>query len=183
MTTNKVKSMWGQDFRVVAEGLAETDVVIFIERLMREYREGLEQLDHVSSLRALATKTVEEAERLASNIRDEARRGSEAASAKIIAEAREKAQVILQEAEIASREMVEAARRKVTAIEGESLKRTRQRIVEIDSALRALKESAVEELSTRMPSHYIGKHLYQGVHFISAFDSLIRAVEAELSRD
>ena len=42
-------------------------------------------------------------------------------------------------------------------------------------------ESAKQGLSTRMPRHYVGKHLYQSVNFIPAFEKLIREVEDEIS--
>ncbi|MCH8149269.1 MAG: hypothetical protein IH987_15010, partial [Planctomycetes bacterium] len=61
MTSDKSKSLWGQNFRVVLEGLAETDVVIFVEKLMRQHRESLKQLDHIASLHELATKMVQDA--------------------------------------------------------------------------------------------------------------------------
>ena len=176
MASNKSKTLWGKDFRVVAEGLAETDVVIFVEQLLAEHREKLEQLDHVESLHELAKKTVEEAEELARGIRHEASREAEAESARILAEAEESAQQILEDAERAAVEQAEAASVRLATIEAEVRRSAQVRIAEIDAALKVLKESAVKELSTRMRSHYIGKHLYQSVHFIPAFESFIEAV-------
>lgn len=34
-----------------------------------------------------------------------------------------------------------------------------------------------------MTTHYIAKHLVQSVHFIPAFDALIRRIEAELAKE
>ena len=183
MTTDKVRNLWGQDFRIVQEGLAETDVVIFVERLMRRHRERLKQLDHVTSLHELAKKTVQDAESLSSNIVAEARRESETELARAIAEAKGKAQETIEEANLASRELAEAARASVAAMEADSRLAVLERVLKMDSALQELKESAIEELSTRMSSHYLAKHLYQSVRFLSLFESFIREVEYKLSQD
>ena len=183
MSTEKAKSLWGQDFRVVSEGLAETDVVIFVEKLMRQHRESLKQLDHIAALHELATKTVEDAEQMATTIREEAKTQSNADSASMVAEAKKKAGQILEEADKAAKDRTEAARDTIAAVAQESRRHLRQRITEIDEALAALKESAVRELSGRMPSHYIGKHLYQGVHFLPAFENFVKKVDADLAQD
>ena len=181
MTTDKTKSLWGQDFRLVAEGLAETDVVIFVERLMRGHRQSLEQLDHIASLHELAKKTVEDAEKIASTIIEEARSEANAEAERIFAEATRKAGEIVEEGELAAGERSEAAREDIEAQEAELRARTLERTSRIDSALRTLVDAAKLELSTRMRSHYLGKHLYESVHFIPAFERLIRDVEKDLS--
>ena len=183
MTSEKTRSLWGQDFRVVAEGLAETDVVIFAEKLMRQHRESLKQLDHINSLHDLATKTVEDAEKLAANIREKAMLEAEAASARTVEEAQEKARQIIEEAKSAATERLEATLAVIATIHEEAREKERERMARIESALKALKESAVRELSTRMPSHYIGKHLYQSVHFIPAFERLMKEIEANRRQD
>ena len=183
MSTDKLKSLWGDDFRVVAEGLAETDVVIFVEKLMRQHRESLKQLDHIPSLHELAKKTVQEAETQAASTREEAKRNADAEYTRIIAEAKEKAQEVLQEADRTASDRVEAAGAKIAEMEAGFRKKTQQRMARIDSALRALQESAIRELSTRMRTHYIGKHLFQSVHFIPAFERLIKEVEAEMGQE
>jgi len=183
MTTEKTRNLWGQDFRIVQEGLAETDVVIFVERLMRRHRERLKQLDHVTSLHELAKKTVQDAESLSSNIVAGARRESETELAKAIAEANGKAQETIEEANLAARELAEATRASVAIIEANSRLAILKRISTIESSLQELKESAVEELSTRMSSHYVGKHLYQSVRFLSIFENFIGSVENQPPRD
>ena len=47
--------------------------------------------------------------------------------------------------------------------------------------LQTPKESARQELSTRMKSHYLGKHLAQSVQFVAAFEEFIKGVQTELS--
>ena len=183
MSTEKAKSLWGQDFRVVSEGLAETDVVIFVEKLMRQHRESLKQLDHIAALHELATKTVEDAEQLASTIREEARMQSDTDSASIVAEAKKTAGQILDGRAKAAKDQTQAARDTIASIDQESRQQLRQRIAGIDEALEALKDSAIRELSARMPSHYIGKHLSQSVHFLPAFENFVKKVDADLAQD
>ena len=183
MTTDRSKSLWGQKFRVVSEGLAETDVVIFVEKLMRQHRESLKQLDHISSLHELATKTVEDAGALAANIKEEAKSESESEFGRIVDDAVEKARGIVEQADAAASERTESSRAEAVAISAEGRHRLRERVASLDSALKELEESAVIELSTRMPSHYIAKHLYQSVHFLPAFRKLMKEIEAQIAEE
>ena len=211
MPADKVRNLWGQDFRILSKGLAENDVVVFVEKLMSQHRESLKQADHLASLHELAAMTVEEAERMAASIKEEARKEVEAESARITAEARARADQVLEvaekeaeagaaravskasstarevegEAEQAAKKQREAAdRARAAAFDAELLrKELRERLDGLEEALNALKEAAVSELSTRMPSHYIGKHLYQGVHFLPAFEKLIREIDSQIARD
>ena len=182
MTADKVQNLWGQAFRLVSDGLAESDVVTFVEKLMSQQRESLKQAHHIDSLHKLAAVTVEEADLMASNIRKEAQRDADAESASIVAAAQEKARRILESADSAVKSQTRTAARMKRAVAGvEALKKAQSaRIAEVDAALQALKESAQQELSTRMKSHYLGKHLAQSVHFLSAFEALVEEVEAEL---
>ena len=169
MVRERTKSLWGQDFRVVNDGLEESDVATFVDRLMSQHLETREQLDHLDALRDLAKKSVEEAEHLASSMREEAKRESEARAREILKKPKR----------LASLHEV-AVRSSIAAIETDYRKKALDRMARIESALLSLKESAIKELSTRMRSHYIGKHLYQSVHFIPAFEKLIKEVEDEL---
>ncbi len=47
MAQEPVKRLWGKEFRVVPQGLAETDVFAFLEGLMGEHRESMEKLEHL----------------------------------------------------------------------------------------------------------------------------------------
>ena len=181
MTSDKAKTLWGQDFRVVAQGLAETDVVIFIEKLMREHREKLKQLDHIASLHELATKTVQDAERIANTLLEDTKRDVEAQSSLIIKEAKTRAGELLQDAETAAHSYDEAARKEVTQARAQYLSKARQRLADIEGAINDVKDAAIDELSSRMPSHYIGKHLSQSIQFLAAFDSLVEHLNKGLS--
>ncbi len=185
MSSDKVHNLWGHDFRVVSQGLSEKDVTVFVEKLMSQHRERLKHLDHVDALRELASETIGEAEQLAAGIKEKAKKESEAESLRIVAEAKKRAKELLAEADHVHRDKVKAAARMEDAVaEAERRRKAyQQRNAEIKSSLRALKAAAVRELSDRMPSHYIGKHLHQGIHFVPAFESFIRQIEVELARD
>ena len=139
MTTDKARNLWGQNFRIVQEGLAETDVVIFVERLMRQHRERLKQLDHITSLHELAKKTVQDAESLSSNIVAGARRESETDFARAIAAAKGKAHETIEEANLAASELTEAAHASVAIMEADSRLAVLERVSKIDTALQELK--------------------------------------------
>ena len=178
MGDEKLKSLWGQDFRVVSEGLAETDVVIFVEKMMRQHRDSLKQLDHIAALHDLATKTVKDAEQLASDIKEQGRVEAEPESVKTVDEATAQAKEMLERAESAVKEHAEVAKSRIASLDEEYGRRAQERLAEIEAALQSLKEAAVHELATKMPTQYIGKHLYQSVHFLPAFENLIRQLES-----
>ena len=180
MTAEKTKALWGQEFRVVDAGLAETDVVIFVEKLMRQHRESLSRLDHIASLHELAQKTVEDAEALAARVAEQARSQSEAESGRIVEEAQGRARAILDEAKTAAAEHIKEVQARAADTEAEYRQEVKDRVATIDSALAQLEASAIQELSTRMSSHYIGKHLHQSVHFLPAFHEFIKALESTL---
>ncbi len=219
MASDELKNLWGQEFRVVAEGLAETDVVIFVEKMMREHREKNDQLEHIEALHRLAQKTVEDAEQLANGVRAEAKATSEAEASRVldqadgraqdiieeaskivpeakakaekiiedaasrVPDAERKAQEIIDEAKETAKSIIEKAEANVADLDAELLSDAQARLDGIKGALEVLKDAAVEELSGRMTTHYIGKHLTQSVHFIPAFEALIRRIEAELVRE
>jgi len=176
MSDEKIQNLWGQAFRLVSDGLAERDVVTFVEKMMSQHRESLKQADHISTLHKLASLTVEEAQELASNIRTMAKRESEAEASSIISDAQSRAREILESAEYTVKSQTRAASRlRKAAAAMEALRQAQLgRFEEIDSELQTLKESARQELSTRMKSHYLGKHL-------AAFEEFIKGVQAELS--
>ncbi len=181
--TEDKKVLWGQDFRVVTEGLAETDVVIFVEKLLGRHRERVEQLDHISALNELATKTVEDAQTLARSIEEEARAKAASESEKVIEEARREAESIVEAARRAAADLARDAAADVESMRADSRDALRERVRRIDAALKAVEDAAVQELSTRMQTHYIWKYLNQSVHFLPAFRALIDEVEAQLASE
>ncbi|MBM3949224.1 MAG: hypothetical protein FJ312_08325 [SAR202 cluster bacterium] len=99
MVSDKTKNLWGKNFRIVPQGLAEADVATFVEQLMAEHHTAKEKLQHLDSLKELANRTIHEAQRVAADIREQAGKEAEDRAAAMIAEARERAQQILSEAQ------------------------------------------------------------------------------------
>ena len=115
--------------------------LIFIEKLMREHREKLKQLDHIASLHELATKTVQDAERIADSLVEDTKRAAERESSRIIEEARTRARELLQKAESAAHNYDEAARKEVTQAGAEYLSTARQRLADIKRAVNDVKDA------------------------------------------
>jgi vacuolar-type H+-ATPase subunit H len=89
----QTRNLWGKEFSVVGDGLAEAEVVAFVSEL-------LQRQQHQSSLMELAQRTVIEAEKLALSLREKAKSEAEAEAAGIIsqvqAQAEEEARAIAQ---------------------------------------------------------------------------------------
>ena len=117
---DKSKTLWGEEFRVVQQGLAETDVIIFVEKMMRQYRKSLRKLDHIEASHELATKTVEDAERLAARITDEAEKESKAEIRRVAAETEARATELMAEAEKRAGELASANGRSLKRSSGEA---------------------------------------------------------------
>jgi hypothetical protein len=136
--------MWGKDFRVVRDGLAETDVVLFVEGLMSREKEGLDKLQHVEALHELARRTVEDAEKIAVAARDEGLRLSEEQAGRIVSTAQQQAQDVVDQSAKAAQEraeqlveeIVEAAATRVASLEASLSERVEQRIMRVEQAVR-----------------------------------------------
>ena len=50
---NGYRRLWGHDFRVVANGLDETDVAAFVDGVLTEYQSSIERSKHVEPLHEL----------------------------------------------------------------------------------------------------------------------------------
>jgi len=72
MKSNGVKSLWGQEFQVAKQGLAEEQVVAFVTDLVNQRDSLLERQQHLNSLQILAERTVTESSQLAEKIKQEA---------------------------------------------------------------------------------------------------------------
>ena len=90
--SDDIIELGGNEFRRVKNGLDEDQVASFISELINQRDTLLQHEDHLTSLTKLAEKTVTEADRLAEEIKAEAREQSKAESATIIAKAEEQAQ-------------------------------------------------------------------------------------------
>ena len=90
-TSDKVKEMRGQRFRIVKNGLDEAEVSSFISTLIQQNNELANKVEHLSALMKLAESTVVEAEKQAKSIKVEAEEEAKAQAASIIATAEEQA--------------------------------------------------------------------------------------------
>jgi transcriptional regulator of nitric oxide reductase len=181
MAVEESKNLWGKEFRIVKEGLAETDVVIFVQKLMADQRKAQKKLDQLDSLHELATKTIQDAERLAQGLKREAEAQGQARAVTIIAEAEAKAKDIVAEAQRKTEAAVEAGRQRGAALEAESRRKVLLRMGQIEAALREASDAATKEMAGRMSTHYIGKYLHQSVHFLAAFEKLVREAQRDLA--
>jgi len=90
-TSDKLKEIGGQRFRIVKNGLDEAAVASFISALTRQNNELANKLEHLSALTKLAESTVVEAEEQAKSIRMQAEEEGKAQAASIIGAAEEQA--------------------------------------------------------------------------------------------
>lgn len=90
-TSDKLKDIGGQKFRIVKNGLDEAEVASFISALTRQNNELASKLEHLSALTKLAESTVVEAEKQAKSIRMQAEEEAKAQAASIIGAAEEQA--------------------------------------------------------------------------------------------
>jgi cell division septum initiation protein DivIVA len=113
MAVNATKEHWGVKFTVASEGLAEEEVVAFVNGLMEKMEESAKAQEQQSSLLKLAEQTVIEADRLAERIKEDARKSASTEAEKVLAAAEEKAQEqvkkLLQKAEREAAERSSAA--------------------------------------------------------------------------
>ena len=75
--TEDLKELWGRHFALVPMGLAEDDVSDFVEELMARHRQMVERLEHIDSLHELATRSLQEAQALAEDIKERERKGAD----------------------------------------------------------------------------------------------------------
>jgi len=92
-TSDKVKEIWGQRFRIVKNGLNEAEVSSFISTLTRQNDELINKVEHLSALTKLAESTVVEAENQAKSIRMQVEEEAKAQAANIITTAEEQAKL------------------------------------------------------------------------------------------
>jgi len=90
-TSDKLKEMGGQRFRIVKNGLDEAEVFSFISTLTQQNNELTNKVEHLSALIKLAESTVVEAGKQAKSIKIEAEEEAKAQAASIIATAEEQA--------------------------------------------------------------------------------------------
>lgn len=94
---DNVVELWGHEFSLAKNGLDEAQVVSFVNELISERDLLLQRAEHLSTLTKLAEKTIVEADKLAEDIKKEARDEAEAEAKAILAKADEQAQQMMEE--------------------------------------------------------------------------------------
>lgn len=84
---------------MVPMGLAEKDVSDFVEELMARHKEAEGRLEHIDSLHELATRTLQDAQDLAEDIKARERKVADEYAQEIILKANEQARAIVEAAE------------------------------------------------------------------------------------
>ncbi len=136
MEPNRTKKLWGQDFRLVPDGLDVTDVALFVEGLMSRYQSSIDKASHIEPLHELARKTVEEAEHIAGEIK---LRSEE--------EAKNLATQIRSDAEHSADEIVQRAFAAGPAIEEEAQRKAREKVDELQATFSTMKRWASDEFA------------------------------------
>ena len=149
MPSNNVKELWGVEFSVVPDGLAEEQVVNYVNGLIsRSQEDGAEQ-DRHSPLFKLAEQTVVEAHQIAESTKEEARREAETEAARIRAKAEENAQEQAQQILETARNEAAAKSNKIVAnAEEEAQHILRSTRSEAHDILQAAKQTA-EDLQSQ----------------------------------
>jgi len=137
------RQLWGQEFDTTGEGLAEDQVLKFVNSFMSNYRALEEQQQHFLSLGTLSEKAAIEADRAAVAIRARARSEAEAEAARMIAEANQKSQEMLAEAKATAQGetwsqvegIIVAARRKAAIIQTAAKQQTQIFLIRSREAL------------------------------------------------
>ena len=97
--TKEVTQLHGREITIVKNGLSEPQVVSLINDLARERDELIERQEHLNSLTRLAERTVSEADTLAGEMKELAKKEAGEEVERIIAEAHERAERLVQEKE------------------------------------------------------------------------------------
>ncbi len=148
-----VIELYGREFNIVKSGLAEAQVIAFVNELMEERERLVQRQEHMASLTKLAERTVAEAEKLAEEIKKDSVDQANNEVAKLLSEAETKAHQIFEEnkREILSKATEEAKAIKAQAEQegAQTLERYRNRI---KPELNELAQRVYKELLTELES-------------------------------
>jgi len=144
---NGIVELWGHEFKKAAEGLDKSEVVSFVDELMKKNEALLKRAEHLSSLTKLAEKTIVEADDVAKQVKSEAEEQAKAGAKAILAEAEEQAQKITEEKRA---EALARVNREVEAIKAKAQQQAEtmleERIREIQPELKDNAKNLYEEL-------------------------------------
>jgi len=132
MKEGSQKILWGKEFEVVKNGLSEEQVVKFVTELINKYKVLSEQKDHFVTMGTISERTAIEADKVANDIRERAKKEAEAEAERIIAEANQKARDIglgaIKKAQDATRQeiydIMNVANQRAAILETESKQKT-----------------------------------------------------------
>jgi len=132
MKEGSQKILWGKEFEVVKNGLSEEQVVKFVTELINKYKVLSEQKDHFVTMGTISERTAIEADKVANDIRERAKKEAEAEAERIIAEANQKARDIgigaIRKAQDATRQeiydIMNVANQRAAILETESKQKT-----------------------------------------------------------
>ncbi len=82
-----VVELWGREFNVVKNGLSEAQVVSFVNDLAKQHDVLLQRQEHLTALTTLAERTVTEADKVAEEIKAEAKKQAQEQATKVLADA------------------------------------------------------------------------------------------------
>ena len=149
----KVREIWGRQFRIVRDGLDETEVFAFVGRLIEQNSELSSRLEHLDSLKRLAENAVIEANKQAESIKIETSEEANQKAKGIIIQAEEQtkaeAERIIAEAEQSSLDRIAAseqlAQDMLKAAEEEARAQAERIIAEAEEKARAQAERIITE--------------------------------------
>ncbi len=179
MEKEDVRELWGNEFRVVPEGLSEEEVVSFVNGLMEKSRQGRQDKGQQASLLKLAEQTVVEADKLAESIKQQAREEAEEESAAHLAaaqeQAREQAQRLVKKIERGATEQSSAAVAKAEGEAGEIVADARREAQSIIQVAKEMVPGIVSE--AKLEAEYIVRR------FTVKFVEEIRSTVSETSNN
>jgi cell division septum initiation protein DivIVA len=82
-----VIELWGREFNLVKNGLSEAQVVSFVNDLAKQHDVLLQRQEHLVALTKLAERTVAEADKIADELKQDARKQAKDEANKMMAEA------------------------------------------------------------------------------------------------
>lgn len=126
-----IVELWGREFNIVKNGLSEAQVISFVNDLAKQHDILLQRQEHLAALTKLAERTVSEADKLADELKQDAKKQAKNDTGKMIAEAEASAKNesarIISEAEAKAEQLIkekEAHAMTAAAEQAEAIKST-----------------------------------------------------------
>jgi cell division septum initiation protein DivIVA len=126
-----IVELWGREFNIVKNGLSEAQVISFVNDLAKQHDILLQRQEHLAALTKLAERTVSEADKLADELKQDARKQAKNETSKMMSEAETSAKNqsdrIISEAEVKAEQLIkekEAHAMTAAAEQAEAIKST-----------------------------------------------------------